>query len=91
MHLILQLSDKNKLTTNEEMYIHFQKRPMKNFISTEGTHDNFMMIPPNKFIDNVKDIDVHYLRKNCKEKNLYFHYYRIRWDNLKKKIMEKIS
>lgn len=67
--------------SKEYIYIHLQKRPMYKEINSV---DKFLIVP-NKFIDwrflTVKDI-----KKYTKSKKFYKQYFKIRFDNLMKKL-----
>ncbi|MGU8221424.1 DUF6625 family protein [Clostridium perfringens] len=79
------INKNNEVECNEELYVHFQKRPMSRNRVDEYS-DEFIMIPKNKFVEN-KNINRKFLIENCKEKNIYFHYYKIRFNNLIKKLI----
>lgn len=78
--------DKKRLIANEEMYVHFQKRPMVKNIKIDKSTCSFLVVPPNKFIDDVDEITIEYLKYRCKENRVYLNYYIIRYKNLVKKI-----
>ena len=77
--------DKNgQVVCGEEAYVHFQKRPMKVEV-TEPYSDKFLVYPPNRFIDCPDKIDAEYL-KSVDENHINWHYYRVRLDNLVRKV-----
>ncbi len=77
------LNERDELTVHEEGYVHLQKRPMVKQIP-EGA-ERFLLYPPNRFVPYPDVLDAAYL-KTVKEKGIWWHYYRIRYDNLKRKI-----
>ena len=78
------INKNNEMECNEELYVHFQKRPM-NRERVNNYLDQFLMIPKNKFIGNV-NINKEFLIKNCKDRKIYFNYYKIKFNNLIKKL-----
>lgn len=83
------LDSESKLVTNEEAYVHLQKRPMKLEKRLIG-ESQFMIYPPNYFKDIPAIVDEEFLR-NIDENKIYWHYYDIRWNNLKRKIRKWIK
>lgn len=83
------LDNKNNLLINEEAYLHLQKRPMK--VENGCTEKScFMIYPPNFFKKMPKHLDIEFLMK-INDNKLYWHYYKIRWENLKRKIRKWIK
>lgn len=76
------LDENNKLKCNQEAYVHLQKRPMINEVTNS---QKFLIIPPNKFISFSHEIDISYLL-NINENKIYWHYYKIRYNNLIRKL-----
>lgn len=83
------LVSKNNLVTNEEAYVHLQKRTMKVEDDLIGK-TCFMLYPPNCFKMIPKSLDTDFLQ-SINEGKLYWHYYIIRWNNLKRKIKKWIK
>ena len=83
------LNDENVLVAHEEAYVHLQKRPMmKLFDLCES--ESFVIYPPNKFLRYPKLIDAEYLR-NIKENKIYWYWYRIRFNNLIRKLKARFK
>lgn len=78
------LDSNNRLIVNEEAYIHLQKRIM-NIDNEIIGKQCFMIYSPNYFKIMPEKIDTDFL-KDIKENKVYWHYYIIRWNNLKRKI-----
>lgn len=82
------LNKTGSLVRDEVMYVHFQKRPMKKEqILNSSNINSFVVTPPNKIKYYKEEITIGFLENECKERKLYIHYYRIRLNNLKKKII----
>ena len=79
----------NELIKHEELYIHLQKRPMKKDVINYS--ESFVIIPPNKFINKIQEINQAFLKKKCRRRFIYLHYYKIRYRNLKNKIKKIIK
>lgn len=87
---LFRVSDSGK---TETLYVHFQKRPMKIVPACEnGGADAGYVFVPNKVFPFVSDEDVEVLRRRyCKRRLFYFHYWRVRYGNLVRKIRRAIS
>lgn len=72
----------NKMHHEEYSYIHLQKRPMKILLEDYKT---FLVVPPNLICDVTKKIDNKYL-STIREKHFYFHYWKIKFNNFKRKM-----
>lgn len=73
----------HEIQRREYAYIHLQKRPMKNMLSSEETQ-RFLIIP-NAFEELNNPVSLTNWKK-IKKKNFNLHYFRIRYKNLKTKI-----
>ncbi len=83
------LDENGELVVHEEAYVHLQKRPMiKEFAKL--SQDKFAIVPPNKFIEYPEKIDAEYLR-TIKENKIYWHWYKIRYNNFKRKIKARFQ
>ena len=71
-----------RVERNEEAYVHLQKRPMK--INAIHNESSFLICPPNRFVD-FEEIDYSFLKK-INTNRIYWHYIKIRFNNLKRKI-----
>lgn len=81
------ITENNKLIIKEYMYIHLQKRKM----NVKINKSNYYKIIPNSFEyfnDNIKDAQD---LKKIKIKNFNLHYFKIRFKNLKNKIIKRIG
>lgn len=76
------LDENGNLKYNQESYVHLQKRPMVNNVKNKET---FLIVPPNKFINCSGKITDDFLL-SIKENKIYWHYLRIRYNNLIRKI-----
>lgn len=83
------LDSENNLITNEEAYVHLQKRPMQLEKDVVG-NPCFILYPPNSFKKMPKRIDIEFL-KTINEHKFYWHYYEIRLNNLKRKMKRWIK
>lgn len=78
------LDENDQLVVHEEAYLHLQKRPMvKKFKTLDA--DRFAVLPPNQFVCHPEKIDADFL-KALNENKIYWHYYKIRYNNFKRKI-----
>lgn len=75
-----------RMGEDEVGLVHFQKRPMK---VLTGNVENFMMIP-NEFRDYVEPSEK-LLRKWGRHRLIYPHYYKLRFNNLKRKLSRLIN
>ena len=73
--------DNNNIEKKEYIYIHLQKRPM----NKKTNVINKYLIVPNEFI-NWKNINIEDIKKYTKRKIFYKQYFKIRFNNLKKKL-----
>lgn len=71
----------NNIEKKEYVYIHLQKRPM----NKKTNVINKYLIVPNEFI-NWKNINIEDIKKYTKRKIFYKQYFKIRFNNLKKKL-----
>lgn len=75
--------------SEEYMYIHLQKRKMKVSIGLEST---YFKIIPNEFAKLEISLDkIGQLDDNVKTKNINLHYFRLRFNNLKKKMRRRFN
>jgi hypothetical protein len=80
------LLDGKKFVATEEMFAHFQKRPLvKAWGADAKTPDAFAAAPPNRIFPLTEPVTADWLKEHCKEKRFYFQYYRVRFNNLKRK------
>ena len=75
-----------EISYEEKIYIHLQKRDMKNEVSKKFI-DNYLIVP-NKFIDK-EEITARNIGKIGKGKMLYYSYYKVRAKNILRKVSKK--
>lgn len=81
--------ESGQLISQEEAYIHLQKRPML-LHSGIDPKSGFAILPPNRFQPLPSEVDAKYLRKCAPERRFYLHNYRIRTRNLRSKLLERL-
>lgn len=81
--------DGDRIEVTESMYVHFQKRKMNLNIEDFSNVDKFIMFP-NRY-EEWFEINNNFLKKMCKHKIFYWHFIELRFKNLKKKLLRRIT
>jgi hypothetical protein len=78
-----------ELVQREEAYIHLQKRPMRRDPELGESPSSFTILPPNRFAPSPAAMSTAYLKRNCPERRIYLHFYRLRFRNLARLVLGK--
>lgn len=82
------LSIDGQMSIEPMRYLHFQKRILK--IDENAYRSNRFLIVPNRVFPFYENVDNHTITTYAKDTIIYPHYYKLKWQNLKKKIRKMV-
>lgn len=72
--------------SQQEAYLHLQKRPLKRSDSVPHGCNEFAILPPNRLEPLPAEVTAEFLRKHAREVGVYPHSIRVRYQNIRSKV-----